>query len=177
MEEHLGLVHLYCGDGKGKTTAAIGLGVRAAGRGLRVILLQFLKGQETGELRTLAKIPGITVVRGKKSAAFTFQMSEEEKAETRRTQDEALRDCIDRCREGECDLLILDEGVGAYGKGLLDRELLLRFLDSRPAGVEVVLTGRDPAPELLARADYITEMKKVRHPFDKGVPAREGIEK
>ena len=73
--------------------------------------------------------------------------------------------------------MILDEAVGAYNKGLLDREMLLAFLDNRPQGLEVVLTGRDPAPELLSRADYITEMKKIRHPFEQGIPARLGIEK
>lgn len=176
MENQQGLVHLYCGDGKGKTTAAIGLGVRAAGRGLRVLLFQFLKDSGTGELIPLQKLE-VRVLPGVEKAVFTFRMTDAQKAESRRFHDHRLRECIDLCQRGEVDLLILDEAVGAYNKGLLDREMLLAFLDNRPQGLEVVLTGRDPAPELLSRADYITEMKKIRHPFEQGIPARLGIEK
>ncbi len=176
MEHPLGLVHLYCGDGKGKTTAAIGLAVRAAGRGLRVLLFQFLKDSDTGELLPLQKL-GVQVLPGVEKAVFTFRMTDAQKAQSRQFHDNRLRECISLCQRGEVDLLILDEAVGAYDKDLLDRELLLTFLDNRPKGLEVVLTGRNPAPELLSRADYITEMRAVRHPFEQGISARTGIER
>ena len=169
------LIHLYCGDGKGKTTAAIGLGVRAAGRGLRVLLFQFLKDSGTGELIPLQKL-GVRVLPGVEKAVFTFRMTDAQKAESRRFHDHRLRECIDLCQRGEVDLLILDEAVGAYNKGLLDREMLLAFLDNRPQGLEVVLTGHSLPEALERRADYITHMVKEKHPYDRGVTARREIE-
>ena len=167
MKEKLGLVHIYTGDGKGKTTAAMGLILRASGRGLRVILLQFMKGRGTGELNTLAK----------EMTKFSFQMTDAEKADVRTRHDALLQDVIAKCRAEGTDLLVLDEALGAAGTHLLDEEPLLAFLDTKPAHLEVVLTGRNPSQALLERADYVTEMVKRKHPFDKGIPARDGIEK
>ena len=169
-----GLNHIYCGDGKGKTTAAMGLAVRAAGNGLRVLILQFLKNGKTGELASLEQLENITVLRGKGGMKFTFKMNEEDKAETLRVHTENLQTVIEQA-EGY-DLVVLDEAIGACGCGLLDIQQLLRFLDSKPEKLEVVLTGRNPAQALLDRADYISEIKKIRHPYDKGIPARKGIE-
>ena len=177
MKEKLGLVHIYTGDGKGKTTAAMGLILRASGRGLRVILLQFMKGRGTGELNTLRLLPGVQVFRAKAMTKFSFQMTDAEKADVRTRHDALLQDVIAKCRAEGTDLLVLDEALGAAGTHLLDEEPLLAFLDTKPAHLEVVLTGRNPSQALLERADYVTEMVKRKHPFDKGIPARDGIEK
>jgi cob(I)alamin adenosyltransferase len=171
-----GLIHVYCGDGKGKTTASLGLAVRASGRGYKVLVVQFLKSQETGELSTLTKL-GITVIRGKEGYSFSFNMTDEEKVKCRTVQDENLKYAIAFCRSQDVDLLILDEAIGALEKNLVDRELLLGFLNTKPAGLEVVLTGRNPDNTLLELADYVSEIKKAKHPFDLGINARDGIER
>ena len=171
----LGLVHIYPGDGKGKTTAAVGLAARAAGDGIPVLFVQFLKNMPTGELVSLQKL-GIPVIRGKAGEGFTDTMTGGELAESRQIHDRNLRAALDAARRGECGVLVLDEVMAALNLGLLDGEPLREFLDHRPEGVEVVLTGRNPPQWLLDRADYITEMKKLRHPYDRGITARRGIE-
>lgn len=166
-----GLVHLYWGEGKGKTTAAMGLALRALGAGRRVVIVQFLKGGPSGEIPLLEKL-GAQVLRGKAGQKFTFQMSEAEKAETKTLQTENLR----RALALEADLLVLDEACAAWQKDLVDRELLKQAVLERPQGREAVLTGRNPPDWLWEAADYITEMKCHRHPFEQGIPAREGVE-
>lgn len=173
----LGLIHIYTGDGKGKTTAALGLILRASGRGLHVVLGQFLKGRETGELHTLSLLPGVKVFRGKPLTKFSFQMNEQEKAEVLQSHNEFIQELAWYCRQEETDLLVLDEVIGACGTHLLDESLLIDFLKNKPEHLEVVMTGRSPSPELLELADYVSEICKRKHPFDKGIPAREGIEK
>lgn len=169
-----GLIHLYFGEGKGKTTAAVGLAVRAAGNGNKVLVAQFLKGRPSGELAVLEGLPGVSVLRGKPLAKFSWEMSGEEKADVRRSHDAMLASIIERA--GELELLVLDEALGACRTGLLDEEALLRFLRGKPEGLEVVLTGRDPSEEMLDIADYATEMKKIKHPYDQGIGARKGVE-
>lgn len=166
-----GLVHLYWGDGKGKTTAAMGLALRALGTGRKVVIVQFLKGGQSGEIPLLRSF-GAQIFRGKAGMKFTFQMSEAEKAETRALQTEHLRQAL-AC---EADLLVLDEACAAWQTGLVDRELLQKAVLEKPAAREVALTGRQPPDWLLEAADYVTEMRCHRHPFERGVPAREGVE-
>lgn len=169
-------VHLYCGDGKGKTTAAVGLAVRFAGHGGQVVFAQFLKDGTSGECWSLSKLDNVTLLAANPVRKFSFQMNEEEKTQTadaiQRTFAAATGFAV---REG-AGLLILDEACGAISCGFLDEQALLDFLDNRPDTLEVVLTGRDPSEALQARADYITELVKRRHPYEKGVAAREGIE-
>lgn len=166
------MLHLYCGNGKGKTTAAMGLALRAAGRGKRVVIAQFLKGADSGERFALAQLPQVTLLPVPDTVKFSFRMTEEERrAEARRYQD--LLELIRQEAQG-CFLLVLDEACAAVNTGLLPLEDLLSCLDSLEC--EVVLTGRDPAPQLAERADYITSMEAVRHPFEQGISARKGIE-
>lgn len=166
------MLHLYCGNGKGKTTAAMGLALRAAGRGKRVVIAQFLKGADSGERFALAQLPQVTLLPVPDTVKFSFRMTEEERrAEARRYQD--LLELIRQEAQG-CFLLVLDEACAAVNTGLLPLEDLLAYLDSLEC--EVVLTGRDPAPQLAERADYITSMEAVRHPFEQGISARKGIE-
>lgn len=172
-----GLVHIYCGDGKGKTTAAIGLAVRCAGRGNKVLLVQFLKSRDSGELYSLARLPDIEVMRGKESKKFTFQMNDEEKHALLLEHNKMFEQVLEKIKTGNYSLLILDEVIGAVNARVFDLHKLTAFLRSKPENLEVVLTGRNPAPELLELADYVSEMRKIKHPMDKGIMAREGIEK
>ena len=172
-----GLIHIYCGDGKGKTTAAVGLAVRCAGRGNKVLLVQFLKSRDSGELYSLAKLPDVEVMRGKESKKFTFQMNEEEKHALLIEHNKMFEQVLAKIKNGGYSLLILDEVIGALNAKVFEMPKLIEFLRHKPENLEVVLTGRNPAPELVEIADYVTEMRKVKHPMDRGIMAREGIEK
>ncbi len=172
-----GLIHIYCGDGKGKTTAAVGLAVRCAGRGNKVLLVQFLKSRDSGELYSLAKLPDIEVMRGKESKKFTFQMNEEEKHALLIEHNKMFEQVLAKIKNGGYSLLILDEVIGALNAKVFEMPKLIEFLRHKPENLEVVLTGRNPAPELVEIADYVSEMRKVKHPMDKGIMARGGIEK
>lgn len=166
-----GLVHLYWGEGKGKTTAAMGLALRALGAGRRVTVVQFLKSGTSSELEPLRRL-GAAVFSGKAGSKFVSQMSEAERAETKALQTAHLRAAL----QTPCDLLLLDEACAACGLAMVDEELLRRAVLDRPAGREVVLTGRGPAPWMQDAADYSTEMLCHRHPYQRGIPAREGVE-
>jgi cob(I)alamin adenosyltransferase len=172
-----GLTHVYYGYGKGKTTAALGLALRAAGRGKKVALVQFLKDAESGELSQLALLPNVAVLRGKAAGhAFSIDMTESEREITKRIHDENLKTALQLCENGECDLLILDEAIDAYQLGLLDRTLFENTVNEKPEPLELVITGHAPEAWLTARADYVTEMMKIKHPYDAGVLGRAGIE-
>ena len=166
-----GLVHLYWGAGKGKTTAAMGLALRALGAGRRVAVVQFLKGRDSGEIPLLRSL-GAQIFRGKAGTKFSFQMTGAEKAETRALQTDHLR----RALALDAELLVLDEACAAWQTDLIDRDLLRAAVLDRPEGREVVLTGREPPEWMREAADYVTEMRCHRHPFEQGVPARKGVE-
>ena len=166
-----GLVHLYCGDGKGKTTAAMGLGLRALGQGYRVTVVQFLKSGNSGELAPLRAL-GARIFTGKAGTKFVSRMTGEEKQETRAICDANLRAAL----ETGCDLLVLDEACGALGLGMVDEALLKKAVLDRPEGREVVLTGRGPADWMVEAADYVTVMGCEKHPYQRGIAARRGVE-
>ncbi|MBQ4425296.1 MAG: cob(I)yrinic acid a,c-diamide adenosyltransferase [Lachnospiraceae bacterium] len=170
-----GLVHLYCGDGKGKTTASVGLAVRAAGAGKKVLFVQFFKNGSSSELKSLRRLDNIDILLCEKPYGFIWNMTPEELAAAKADFTALLREALVRACEG-VDLLILDEAVSACNCEMIPEEELCAFLADRPEALEVVLTGRDPSEKLQSQADYITEMKKIRHPFDKGINARQGIE-
>ena len=170
-------IHVYCGDGKGKTTAAMGLCVRALGRGWNVVVSQFLKGQGTGELKILRDLPGCCVVEAPTATCkFVFQMDEQEKADYRQCVQRHFRETVKAAQETGAKLLVMDEVLDAVAMKMLDDEELAAFLTSRPADLEVVMTGRAPTPCVEPLCDYITRMTKIRHPFDKGLNARVGVE-
>ncbi|MDR0567904.1 MAG: cob(I)yrinic acid a,c-diamide adenosyltransferase [Spirochaetaceae bacterium] len=164
------MIHVYIGDGKGKTTGAIGLSVRAAGRGLAVVVAQFLKSGSTGELRALEKL-GIPVIRSDLRLGFTFQMDDETKTLCRQEQTRIL----ERLKAETADMLILDEVIDALNAGMLDEAEFRSFIETCEA--ELVLTGRNPSAWLVEKADYVSEVRKVKHPYDRGISARVGIEK
>lgn len=169
-----GLVHIYCGDGKGKTTTSVGLTVRAAGSGKKVLFHQFLKDNSSSERAILEKQPEITIVPGREMQKFTFQMDEEELNELREYNNDMLDKLFEMAKD--YDILVMDESVYSIDKDLLDEEKLIKHLEEKPFALEVVLTGRNPSQALMDHADYISEIKKVKHPFDKGVSSRMGIE-
>ncbi|MBU5436143.1 cob(I)yrinic acid a,c-diamide adenosyltransferase [Pseudoflavonifractor sp. MSJ-37] len=168
------MIHIYCGDGKGKTTAAMGLVLRAAGRGRRAVVAQFLKSDKSGERAALALLPTVALIPAPPSMTFTFRMTPEERAAEALRQRDILEAAF-RAAEG-ADLLVLDELCAALNSGMVPLDRVLLLLDGLAPDTEVVLTGREPPQPLLDRADYITEMVKRRHPFDRGIPAREGVE-
>lgn len=164
------MLHLYWGDGKGKTTAAMGLALRALGHGRRVVVLQFLKDGTSGEIALLRRCGA--EVHACPNAKFTWLMTEAERTEARQHNTAALRAALDT----PFDLLVLDEACTACRHQLVDEALLRQAAAMAKQGREVVLTGRDPAPWMQEAADYSTELRAVRHPYTRGIPAREGIE-
>lgn len=170
-----GLVHIYCGDGKGKTTAAVGLAVRCLGGRGRVLFCQFLKDGTSGEVNILKRLDGACVFDGYKTTRFSFNMTDEEK----KTAKEAYTADFERITElsVQYDMLILDEILHAVNLGFIDESRLLEFLKKSSGRTEIVLTGRAPSKELVACADYVSEVKKLKHPFDMGIRARKYIER
>ena len=168
-----GLVQVYTGDGKGKTTAALGLALRACGHELKVFLAQFAKGRESGELAALERFAGLVTVRRYGREGFIVGEPTPEDARLARAGWREVREVAAR---GRHDLLILDEIGTVLHYRLLDAAEVLDFVTGKPASLELVLTGRWIPPELLAKADLVTEMREVKHYFAQGVPAREGIE-
>ena len=170
-----GLIHIYCGDGKGKTTASVGLAVRAAGAGRKVLFVQFFKDGSSSELGVLRSIPGVDVRLCETHYGFIWNMDEDEFARAKRDYTQLLRGALEQSKDGY-GLLVLDEVVSACNCDVVPERELLDFIVCRPEGLEIVLTGRDPSKALADAADYITEMKKLRHPYDEGLEARRGIE-
>ena len=138
--------------------------------------MQFLKSGDSSELKILRSLPGVEVMGTKPVKKFSFQMTEEEKAETRENNRQQFDDMVKLLEGNRYDMLVLDECLGAIEAGLLDEQLIVNFLRNRPEQLEVVLTGRYPTDELVELADYVSRIDKVKHPFDKGIPARAGIE-
>lgn len=171
-----GMIHIYCGDGKGKTTAATGLAVRAAGCGMKVLFARFLKNENSGELRILDSVPEIEVLHLERSYGFFNTLTDEEKEEVRQMYGQLWELIREKISGGQFQMLVIDEFMAAYRYRLIGREEALDLLTGKPEALELVLTGRDPGPELTALADYVSEIRKVKHPFDQGILARRGIE-
>ena len=166
------MIHIYCGDGKGKTTSAVGLAVRMAGYEKRILFIQFLKGGETGELKLLNACKDITVMRCDKEYGFFGSMSDTEKADIIECHNNNLQYVTEHMNE--FDLIVMDEIFAAYNYDLADKMLVRKIISS--CKCELVLTGRDPEQWFIDRADYVSEIKKIKHPFDNGIDARKGIE-
>ena len=172
-----GFVQVYTGDGKGKTTAALGLAVRAAGDGLKVIMVQFLKGGSTGELNSAKLLhPNFAIRRFEKPRGFFWTLTQEEKLELKKEVGEAYEFCVSTLKEEGCDILILDEVMGALSNNLICNEQLEDLISLKPDNMELILTGRNAPQSIIDMADLVTEMKQVKHYFEQGISAREGIE-
>ena len=175
-EKFKGYIQVYTGNGKGKTTAALGLALRAAGSGLRTYIGQFLKGQPYGELKALRKLaPWITIEQfGRKGFIHVTENPDEEDIRRARA---GLEKCRRAMLSGRYAIVVLDEVNVALYFRLFSVKDVLGLLDQKPADVEIVLTGRYAPPALLRRADLVTEMKEKKHYYARGVRARAGIEK
>lgn len=171
-----GLIHIYCGDGKGKTTAATGLAVRACGSGMKVLFVRFLKNENSAELCVLDQIPGIEVIHLPHSYGFYQKQTDVQKNETKKMYVNLWQSAVSRVREESFDMLIMDEFMAADRYDLIPHEEAVAFLKEKPEGLEVVLTGRNPSEDLIELADYVSEIQKVKHPYDSGIHARRGIE-
>ena len=177
MKLEKGLIQVYTGDGKGKTTAALGQGLRACGRGLKVCMVQFLKSGDTGELHSVEKLhPLFEIYRFERERGFFWTLSAEEKQQLKEDIDRGfsfIKSVIDK---DECDILIIDELLGVLGNRLLEIDQVVELLKAKPGTMEIIVTGRNVPDKLLELADLVTEMKEIKHYYNKGIPAREGIE-
>jgi cob(I)alamin adenosyltransferase len=169
-----GLVHVFTGDGKGKTSAALGIALRASGHGLRTHITFFMKGEYPyGEQKTLALLPNISMARfGSLEFVDPANVKPEEREEARL----ALENARIAVAGGRFDLVILDEVNVAAAWNLIDVGDVIRFIKEKPANVEVILTGRYADKDVIAIADLVTEMKEIKHPYKKGIPSRKGID-
>jgi cob(I)alamin adenosyltransferase len=171
MSLERGYIHIYTGSGKGKTTAALGLGLRAAGAGLKVYMIQFMKGRRYSEIDAVENLPNFTI-----SQFGRDEFVSKEKPE--QIDINLAQQGLERAREviKGYDLVILDEINVAVDYNLISLEDVLRLLKEKPEGVELVLTGRYASPELVKQADLVTEMLEIKHPYEEGVLARKGID-
>lgn len=169
-----GLIHIYCGDGKGKTSAAIGLMIRAAGRKKKILFVRFLKNEDSGELDVLDKISEIERLRMPGGYGFYWTLSQEEKEQMKKEYTKIWEEIEEKAIQ--YDILVMDEFAAAFTHGLIPADRVITFLRNKPEYLEIVLTGRNPDKRVMELADYISEIQGVRHPFEKGIPAREGIE-
>jgi len=169
----VGLIMVHTGDGKGKTTAAIGTAFRAVGVGFKVKMIQFIKGSwDYGELRTAGQIENFEIV--PMGEGFTWETKDKEQ-DTKKAH-EAWKACRDAIEKNEHDLLIFDEINNVLSYGYLDVDEVIEALKGKPKDMHVILTGRDAPPALIELADLVTEMKEIKHPFHNGIYAQRGIE-
>ncbi len=174
MPNHL--LHLYTGDGKGKTTAAMGLALRMLGHGKKVLVAQFMKDGTSGELKALGRFEGLTLFGDARMEGFIFRMTEPELEEARERQGRALLELTEKVRALRPDLTVLDELAVALATRMVKRADAEALLDAALQAGDAVVTGRGAPDWLRERADYVSDILAVKHPFDAGQPAREGIE-
>ena len=168
------LIHVYTGPGKGKTTAALGLALRACGHGWKVKMICFMKGDpDYGEVRMSESIPNFELIQ---SGLPTFVKKGEPSEEDLRLAEEGFQMAEDALNNGKLDMLILDEINVAVDYGLISLDRILNLMDTKPEGVELVLTGRYAHPEVVKRANLVSEVLEIKHPYQQGIQSREGID-
>ena len=175
MKKQTGLIHIYCGDGKGKTTSGMGLCARASGNGYKVLIYQFMKDNTTSEREVLKLSDNITIVDGLDKEKFSIALSDKERQE-RLDFYFSQFEKVTQLAEEQYDVLFLDEILYTIKAGLLEEQPVLNYLRNKPENLEVILSGSYPSDEMIEVADYVSEIKKIKHPYDKGQPARKGIE-
>lgn len=177
MSDEPGLVIVYTGEGKGKTTAAMGAALRAAGYEKKVCVIQFVKIWFTGELKGFEVLENVEFIQAGKGF---YKIMNDTKApeEHKKAAEGAMKLAKEKIMSDEFDVVVLDEVIGTVVGGLLPAEALMEVVKNKPERLDVILTGRhaDQVPELIELADTVTEMRKVKHPYDEGILAKEGID-
>lgn len=168
--------HIYYGDGKGKTTAAVGLAVRAAGSNLKVLFVQFLKTEFSGERHTLSHTENVTLTYCPLELKFTFEMDEKEKLQASKLFKGMFVSSVTTALTERYDMVILDEIFDVINCDMISEAKVFEFVTNAPASMEIVMTGHNPPERFIEIADYVTEFKKIKHPYDRGVTGRIGIE-
>lgn len=166
---------IYTGDGKGKTTAALGQGLRAVGSGLKVYMVQFLKGGKTGELNSVKNLENFTIFRFENPRDFVWNLKEDEIEELKKDIKKGYNFILKTLENKECDMLIIDEIMAVLSYKFLSIEEALEIVN-KMENTEIIMTGRNAPKELIEKADLVTEMKMIKHYFEKGIKARKGIE-
>lgn len=179
------MIHLYSGEGRGKTSIAVGTAVRMSGAGKRVIFAQFMKGQESSEIGILGSLPGVEICCVPESFPFYNGMSEEQMESITKYHNDILMHIMDEVKlvgemgeDGQSPqlLVVLDEITYPISWNLVDQTMVRRLLSDLPESVELIMTGRNPSEEMIAFSDYWSEVMMKRHPYEKGVMARKGVE-
>lgn len=168
--------HIYYGDGKGKTTAAIGLAVRAAGSKMKVLFVQFLKTEFSGERHILSHTENVTLTFYPLELKFTFDMDDKEKAQAAKIFKGIFDNAVTTALTEKYDMVVLDEVFEAINAHMLSESEVYEFITNAPSSMEIVMTGHNPPQKFMDCADYITEFKKIKHPYDRGITGRIGIE-
>lgn len=168
--------HIYYGDGKGKTTAAIGLAVRAAGSKMKVLFVQFLKTEFSGERHILSHTKNVTLTFCPLELKFTFDMDDKEKAQAAKIFKGIFDNAVTTALTEKYDMVVLDEVFEAINAHMLSESEVYEFITNAPSSMEIVMTGHNPPQKFMDCADYITEFKKIKHPYDRGITGRIGIE-
>jgi cob(I)alamin adenosyltransferase len=168
-----GTVQLYTGDGKGKTTASLGAALRAAGHGKRALVIQFMKGRLYGELAAVGKIAGLSIEQYGRDEFVDPKNPEQVDIDLAR---KGWERALEACRDEELEFLVLDEINVAVSFGLIELAEVIEFVKGKPEHLELILTGRYAPDELIELADTVTEMREIKHHYQKGVKARKGIE-
>ena len=170
------MIHIYYGDGKGKTTAAAGLAARAAGNNMHVMFVQFLKTEDSGERLSLERLETVTLTPCPRELKFTFDMDEHEKQQAVTMFRGIFERSVSAALSQRYDMIVLDEIFDIMNEGMLGEAQVLEFITNAPNSIEIVMTGHNPSQRFIDEADYVTEMKKIKHPYDKGLTGRIGIE-
>lgn len=174
-----GLVEMYYGNGKGKSTAAFGLALRALGHGMKVFIYQFLKDGISGEVNMLKSMKGVTYMENSVHSPFLFNLTPDQQVYFAELYQNEFERVISEVKSGNYDLCIIDEVIDAANLNLINKENLINLMDTKPANTELVITGHEygePLDCYKAHADYVTNFRKEKHPFDNGEGCRKGIE-
>lgn len=168
--------HLYFGDGKGKTTAAVGIAVRAAGSNLKVLFVQFLKTEFSGERHVLSHTENVTLTLCPADLKFTFQMNEKEKAQAAKIFKGIFDRSVTLALTEKYDMVVFDEIIDAINAEMLTESEVVEFITNAPSSMEIIMTGHNPSQKMIDLCDYVTEFKKIKHPYDRGITGRIGVE-
>ena len=170
------MIHIYYGDGKGKTTAAVGLTARAAGSNMKVLFVQFLKTEFSGERHTLYQTENETITSCPIELKFTYEMDEKERVQSAKIFKDMFDNAVTTALMERYDVVILDEVFDVINHDMISEAEVYEFITNAPKSMEIIMTGHNPSARFLDIADYITEFKKIRHPYDRGITGRKGIE-